>query len=93
MKSLTTRLLIGCAGFLFSSSLLASCPDVGGFTLSANAQNFSTCTYVANKVIIGALQNPKLCLQGFILTDPGYKNVSCKFSQQSNRCVCVIAKK
>jgi len=86
-------LLLGLGALLFSGSLFADCPQVGGFTVNPAAiQNNDRCIYASNRVVIGARMNPKLCTRGFILTDPHFKLAGCKVNPANNRCVCVIVR-
>lgn len=87
------RGLVALVMLLVSSTLLAECPPVNNYRLSAHNANHTQCTYVASNPILGALQNPKLCLKAFILTDPHFKIVNCKYSQEARRCVCTIIRK
>lgn len=81
------------ATVIVSGSLFAGCPQVGGYTVSWHDLNNAHCNYVSNRAIIGGVQNPTQCSRSFILTDPNYKLVRCKFNPKNSRCVCSIARR
>lgn len=82
--------LLGLAAFMCSGAIFAACPQIGGYTLSGHNANNTQCTYTANQANLAAAHNPKLCSKNFILTDPHYKVIHCKYV---HRCVCTISSK
>lgn len=90
MKKYGIAFIVSLFSILSSTVLFADCPMVGGYHVSAHNANDSKCTYVANNPNFAASHNPKLCMKSFILTDPHYKVVRCKYS---HGCVCTISVK
>ena len=80
--------------FLFSGALFAtSCPSVGGYTVSSHNANNTRCVYKSYATVkldlVGQRVRHPNCPR-FILTDPGFRLVSCAHNILLSKCVCTI---
>lgn len=82
-------LLFTSKNLFANNDMRANCPTIANFSVSATDQNFDDCTYFS-AIIPGASADPSLCLKAIEESVADITDISCKYSNKNNGCVCTI---